>query len=171
MKKHLLSIITTALVVVNLIMSIVIVFTVLPTTSKINNLVTQICAALALDLDSSGDGAESLKIEDMETYAVGDGEEMTINLKSGEDGKDHYALIKCSIVVNKKHEDYDKYVGSITEKSSLIKDAINSEVSNFTIEEMKSNPEDVQQAILERLQKLFNSRFIVKVTFDNIVYQ
>ena len=54
---------------------------------------------------------------------------------------------------------------------SLIKDAINSEVSNFTIEEMKSNPEDVQQAILERLQKLFNSRFIVKVTFDNIVYQ
>ena len=87
------------------------------------------------------------------------------------DGKDHYALIKCSIVVNKKHEDYDKYVGSITEKSSLIKDAINSEVSNFTIEEMKSNPEDVQQAILERLQKLFNSRFIVKVTFDNIVYQ
>lgn len=80
-------------------------------------------------------------------------------------------MIKCSIVVNKKHEDYDKYVGSITEKSSLIKDAINSEVSNFTIEEMKSNPEDVQQAILERLQKLFNSRFIVKVTFDNIVYQ
>ena len=94
MKKHLLSITTTALVVVNLIMSIVIVFTVLPTTSKINNLVTQICAALALDLDSGGDGAESLKIEDMETYAVGDGEEMTINLKSGEDGKDHYALIK-----------------------------------------------------------------------------
>ena len=81
------------------------------------------------------------------------------------------AFIKCSIVVNKKHEDYDQYVGSITEKSSLIKDAINSEVSNFTIEEMKSNPEDVQQAILERLQKLFNSRFIVKVTFDNIVYQ
>ena len=56
----------------------------------------------------------------------------------------------------------DKYVGSITEKSSLIKDAINSEVSSFTIEEVKSNPEDVQQAILERLQKLFNSRFIVE---------
>ncbi len=169
MKKHLLSIITTALVVVNLIMSVVIVFTVLPTTTKINNLVTEICAALALDLESGGDGTSSLKIEDLDPIAIED--ELTINLKTGEDGKDHFAIIQVAIITNKKHEDYKSLVGSITEKSSLVKDAIIAEVSDFSIEELKAHPEDVQQKILDSLQRLFNSRFIVKVSFESIVYQ
>lgn len=168
MKKHLLSIITTALVVVNLIMSIVIVFTVLPTTTKVNNLVTQICAALALDLEPNG-GEGSLKIDELEEIALED--ELTINLKEGSDGKDHYVMLKAAIIVNNTHDDYDKYVSSITEKSSLINDAINSEIGSFTIDEIKENPEAVQEAVLERLQKLFNSRFIVKVAFKEIVYQ
>jgi len=151
-------------------MSVVIVFSVLPTTNKINNLVTQICSALALDLESKGDGSESFKIEDMEEIPIGE-EEMIIPLKSGEDEKDHYCTVEVAVIANNKHEDYDKYVKSITEKESLVKDAINSEISEFTIEEFKSNPEAVQDAVCERLQKLFNSRFIVKVAFKKLVYQ
>lgn len=169
MKKHLLSIITTALVVVNLIMSVVIVFTVLPTTSKINNLVTEICAALALDLESDGNGTGSYKIEELEEIPIED--ELTINLKSGEDGEDHYAIVQVAVIVNNTHEDYEKYATSITKKSSLVKDAIITEISGFTIEDMKENPEAVQAAILDSLQSLFNSRFIVKVAFKEIVYQ
>jgi len=171
LKKHLLSIITTALVVVNLIMSVVIVFTVLPTTSKINNLVTQICAALALDLESAGDGANTLKIEDLEEIPVG--EEMTINLKSGNDNKDHYVLVQVAVIVNNKHEDYKKYVKSLTEKSSLIKDTVISNFSEFTYEDLQdeAGQEEVKEAILAELQKLFNSRFIVKVAFTSITFQ
>lgn len=169
MKKHLLSIITTALVVVNLIMSVVIVFSVLPTTHKINNLVTQICSALALDLEGSGEGVEALKIEDLDEIPIED--EMTIPLKSSGDGEDHYAIVQVAIICNKKNEDYSKYVGSITEKQSLVKDAINSEISSFTIEECQNHTEDVQNAVCERLQELFNSRFIVKVAFKEMVYQ
>lgn len=169
MKKHLLSIITTALVVVNLIMSVVIVFTVLPTTSKINNLVTQICAALALDLESGGDGASTLKIDELEEIPIED--EMTINLKSGSDNKDHYVIVQVAVIVNNKHEDYKKYVGSITEKSSLVKDTVISEFSEFTYEDIKDDQEEIKQAILEDLQKLFNSRFIVKVAFKSITFQ
>ena len=169
MKKHLLSIITTALVVVNLIMSVVIVFSILPTTNKINNLVTQICSALALDLEGNGEGTESMKIEDLDEIAI-EGE-LTIPLKSGEDGEEHFAIVQVAVIANKTHEDYKKYVSSITEKESLVKDAVNSEISGFTIEEFMSNPEDVQDAVCKRLQELFNSRFIVKVAFKELVYQ
>lgn len=170
MKKHLLSIITTALVVVNLIMSVVIVFSILPTTNKINSLVTQICSALALDLEGSGGGVGTYKIDELEEIPIGE-EEMIIPLKTGEDGKDHYCTVEVAVIANNQHEDYDKYVTSITEKESLVKDAINSEISSFTVEEFKSNPEAVQDAVCERLQKLFNSRFIVKVAFKKMVYQ
>ncbi|OLA10106.1 MAG: hypothetical protein BHW12_03080 [Coprobacillus sp. 28_7] len=132
MKKHLLSIITTALVVVNLIMSIVIVFTVLPTTSKINNLVTQICAALALDLDSGGDGAESLKIEDMETYAVGDGEEMTINLKSGDQENSLF------VVRNDFRETDEKWSSTQTD---IWRNEINKIISSAKSLLIKENPD------------------------------
>ena len=131
---------------------------------------TQICSALALDLEHNGDGAESFKIEELEEIAVGD-EEMIIPLKAGEDGKDHYCTVEVAVIVNNKHDDYDKYVSSITEKQSLVKDAINSEISSFTIDEFKSNPEVVQDAVCGRLQKLFNSHFIVKVAFKKLVYQ
>lgn len=170
MKKHLLSIITTALVVVNLVLSIVIIFSVLPTTSKMNKMITQICTALSLELESENEGKEEeYKIEDLEEIKLE--EEMTINLKKGADDGDHYAMLTLTIVVNNKHEDYKKYVDSITTKESLIKDAARNVISGFSKEDFESNPEAVQEAVLKELQDLFDSDFIVKVAFGGLVFQ
>lgn len=168
MKKHLLSIITTALVVINLVLSIVIIFSVLPTTSKMNNMITQICTALNLNLKSEGEDGATYKIEDLEEFPIED--EITIKLASS-DEDDHYVLLKMTIVANNKHEDFKKYKDSITTKATLIKDAIISEFGAVTKDEMESNPEKVQEAVTKRLQDLFNSDFIVKVAFDSFVFQ
>lgn len=174
MKKNILNIITLALVVVSLILNVVMVFSVMPTSNKTNDMITKVCTALDLELESekTGDETDDYNISQLETYKIGEGEEMTINLApSGEDSGAHFAVLQVSIVVNTEHEDYEKYAESITTKESLIKDAINSVVSSFTVEEMQNNPEGVQKAVLERLQKLFDSDFIVKVAFDKKLFQ
>lgn len=172
MKKSLLSIITVALLVVNLVLSVVMAFSVLPASSKTNEMITKVCTALDLELESTktGDEAQDYKIDQLETYDIQD--ELTIPLSQGTEGEeDHYAIVSVSIVVDNKHEDYSKYVESITTKESLIKDAVRNAIGSFTIEELQSNPEGVQKATLDKLQKLFDSDFIVQVAFKKLLFQ
>lgn len=172
MKKSLLNIITLALVVVNLVLSAVMIFSVLPASSKTNDMITKVCTALDLELESekNENGEEDYNIDQLETYDIE--EELTVPLKKEDgDSSDHYAVVTVSIVVDNKNEDYDKYVEAITTKESLIKDTVRNAIGNFTLEELQNNPEGVQKTVLDKLQKLFDSDFIVKVAFKKLLYQ
>lgn len=172
MKKSLLNIITLALVVVNLVLSAVMIFSVLPASSKTNDMITKVCTALDLELESEKkeNGEEDYNIDQLETYDIE--EELTVPLKKEDgDSSDHYAVVTVSIVVDNKNEDYDKYVEDITTKESLIKDTVRNAIGNFTLEELQNNPEGVQKTVLDKLQKLFDSDFIVKVAFKKLLYQ
>ena len=172
MKKSLLNIITLALVVVNLVLTVVMIFSVMPASSKTNDMITKVCTALDLELESSktGDEEADYKIDQLETYDLED--ELTIPLKKQNDGDaEHYAVVTVALVVNTEHEDYKKYAESITAKQSLINDTVRNTIGSFTLEELQNNPEGVQKAVLEKLQKLFDSDFIVKVAFKKLLYQ
>ena len=147
MKKSLLNIITLALVVVNLVLSAVMIFSVLPASSKTNDMITKVCTALDLELESTktGDEQEDYTIDQLETYDIE--EELTVPLKKEDgDSSDHYAVVTVSLVVDNKHKDYDKYVEAITTKESLIKDTVRNAIGSFTLEELQNNPEGVQNA-------------------------
>lgn len=172
MKKSLLNIITLALVVVNLVLSAVMIFSVLPASSKTNDMITKVCTALDLELESTktGDEQEDYTIDQLETYDIE--EELTVPLKKEDgDSSDHYAVVTVSLVVDNKHKDYDKYVEAITTKESLIKDTVRNAIGSFTLEELQNNPEGVQKTVLDKIQKLFDSDFIVKVAFKKLLYQ
>lgn len=172
MKKSLLNIITLALVVVNLVLSAVMIFSVLPASSKTNDMITKVCTALDLELESTktGDEQQDYTIDQLETYDIE--EELTVPLKKEDgDSSDHYAVVTVSLVVDNKHKDYDKYVEAITTKESLIKDTVRNAIGSFTLEELQNNPEGVQKTVLDKIQKLFDSDFIVKVAFKKLLYQ
>lgn len=172
MRKSLINIITLALLVVNLILSIVMIFSVMPASKKTNDMITKVCAALDLELESekTGNAEDDYTIDQLETFDVS--EELTIPLKKSEgDETDHYAVVSVSLVADNQHEDYEKYVESITAKESLIKDSVRNVIGSFTVEELNNNPEGVQKAVLEQLQKLFDSDFIVKVAFKKLLFQ
>ncbi len=172
MKKSLINIITLALLVVNLILSMVMIFSVMPASKKTNDMITKVCAALDLELESekTGDAEEDYTIDQLETFDIE--EELTIPLKKSDgDETDHFAVVSVSIVVDNQNEDYEKYVDSITTKESLIKDSVRNIVGSFTVEELGNNPEGVQKAVLEKLQKLFDSDFIVKIAFKKLLFQ
>lgn len=171
MKKNLISILILALLVVNVVLTAVMMFSVIGATKKTSALVTNIATVLNLELDSEagdteGEGVVSL----LDTITV-DIPEQTILLKAGPDGKSHYCLVNVSLLVNSKHEDYETLGASVDSNVSVIKGIINEKIGNHTYDECQSNPEMLRNEILSEIQAQYNSDFIYKVTFSSIMYQ
>ena len=163
MKKNLITVITLALVVVNLVLTVILTITILPETQKANELITKVCSAIDLDLESgSATSNANIPIDQIEVYNIDD--EQTINLKQDGDGKDHFAMLTVSISMDTKNSDYKDLKPQVEEK-------VNNIVSQYTIDEIKNNQSAVQDEILKDLQKMFGSDFIVAVGFPTAQYQ
>lgn len=170
MKKNLITVITLALVVMNLVLTVILTITILPETKKANELITKVCSAIDLDLESgSATNNADIPIDQIDVYDIED--QQTINLKSSGDGKDHFAVITVSISMDKKNKDYKDLQPEVENKVELIKGEINNIVSQYTIDEIKNNQSAVQNEILKDLQKMFGSDFIVAVGFPTAQYQ
>ena len=170
MKKNLITVITLALVVVNLVLTVILTITILPETQKANELITKVCSAIDLDLESgSATSNANIPIDQIEVYNIDD--EQTINLKQDGDGKDHFAMLTVSISMDTKNSDYKDLKPQVEEKVNLIKGDINNIVSQYTIDEIENNQSAVQDEILKDLQKMFGSDFIVAVGFPTAQYQ
>lgn len=171
MKKNLMSVVILALVLVNLILTAILTITVLPETKKANELITQVCSAINLELESGSvkSDASSVPIDKLATYDISDS--MTINLKDSGDGKEHYAVITVSLFMNKDSKGYKSFGESMEKKKNLVMSEITSVVSGFTYDEFKSDQQGVQDAIVADLQKLFDSDFIVSVGFPTVTCQ
>ncbi len=167
MKKNLITVIILALVVVNLVLTAVLAITIIPETQKANELITKVCSAIDLDLQA-GDtaGSLSINVSDMQDYAVNGGETLTINLVDG------YAVLGISLSLDMTNEDYVTYgSGDLSQQDNIISDKINTVVKKYTVQEMIENEDAIKEEILEELQTLFKSAFIVRVNFSSATYQ
>lgn len=171
MKKNLLSIIILALLIVNLVFSTVIMISVTSTNKKTAAVIGDIARILNLELEDTegGDAEKTVSVEDTAVHDIE--EQMTILLKKGADGKDHYALVSVSLAMNTKHKDYETYGASIGEKESLIKGEVIDVISSYTMEELQADTDGAREKILQRIQEMFDSEFIYKVTFRDILQQ
>ena len=175
MKKNLITVVILALVVVNLVLTAVLTISIVPETQKANELITKVCSAIDLDL-VAGDTAGSLSINvaDMVDYPVNDGATMTINLADSGDGSLHYAVLAISLSLDSTNDDYSKFGdgnGNLGAQDNIISDTIKTVVAGHTIEDMRQNEDEVKEEILEALQGLFKSAFIVRVNFSSATYQ
>lgn len=168
MKRNMLSILILALLIVNIVLTAIMMFSVVGTAKKTSALIDDISAAINLDLknqqtDTVSSVREDIPIENIEVYPIPD--EMTIRLTTGADGKDHYYLVAVSLSLDTKHADYKKLGSSVGEKVDLIKGEIMSVISSHTVEEMQQDTDSIRMEILQRIQKLFDSDFIFNVIF------
>ena len=172
MKKNLITVIILALVLANLILTAILVFTIIPQTKKSNQLIDQVCSAINLELQSGENtpATPEVPIEDVETYAITDG--FTVNLKQGEDGKQHYAVFSVSLSLNTKSDGYKTYGGSegLAAKVTIIQSEINTIVNGYTLDEFNANGyQNVKDDTLKTLQDMFGgSDFIVGVNFSSV---
>lgn len=177
MKKNLISIVILALLIVNIVLSAITLFSVSSTNQKTAGLVTDIAAAINLDLGGEAEGEsqeESVSLADVVTYDI---QEMTVPLKRAEgaegdekEQKEHYAMISVTLSMNSKDKDYKTY-GDLSTRESLIRGEINDAVSQHTADEARENSHLLEEEILQRVQTLFDSKFIYDVTFSSILIQ
>lgn len=170
MKKNMFSIIALAVSIINLILSILIVFTLVPSASKTNKLIAKVASNIDLEIESIAgldDKKEKIPLEDIEIYPL---EELTINLKSSEgDTRNHFTNVTISLSMNKKHKDYKELSPEMDKYESYITEIIVDEFSKNTPSNVMENKEAIKENILARLEDRFNSDFIVDLSIGKIV--
>ena len=168
MKKNLMTVIIRALVLVNLVLTAILAFTIIPQTRKSNQLIDKIASAIDLELeDGSSKDTAAVPVEDIEVYDIE--ASFTVNLSPSGDGKDHVAVFSIGLSLNTKSDGY-KSIGTegLKAKETLIKNDINTIVSGYTMEQFREDEQSVKDAILEDLQEMFGSDFIVGVSFSSV---
>ncbi len=171
MKKNLMSVLILALVVVNLALTALLLFTVLPQSKKANELVSKVASAIELELESGQvTSSSTIPISDLEVYAVNGGNAWLINLQSTDD-KAHHAQIAVSLSENTQADGYKDGSEALASKEALVMDVINRVIGGYTADVLKNDPQGAQQEILKELQQLFDDDFIVGVTFPTFTVE
>ncbi len=173
MKKNLISVIILALLIVNIVLTAIMMFSVTGASRKTAALVDNIATALNLELASGTEGGaeEVVSMADTETYSFA--ENMTIPLKKSEgDDKDHYCIVSITLSINTKADGYKEYgsAENLATREGLIKDEINGVFANYTMEEARDNQEEIKKEIINRIQQMFDSKFIYNVSFGDIMF-
>lgn len=171
MKKNLMSIIILALLLVNIILTSIMLFSVTGTMKKTSSLIDGIAVALSLELgeEMEAQAAETVSMENVEVYQIED--QMTIPLATGADGNNHFCMVSVSLSMNTKADGYKDYGANVGDKEDLIKGQIVSTIGSYTIEEAKADTDAVRKDILERIQDMYGYDFIYDVVFREIIFQ
>ena len=175
MKKNMLSVIILALLIVNIVLTSVMMFSVMGASRKTAKLVDGIALALDLELNNGesteeGQTPDTMPMTDITVYNISDS--MTIPLKDDESGKAHFCMVSVSLSLNNKHKDFETYgAGDLGPQEGLIKNEIINVFGSYTMADAKANQEQIKTAILEKIQALYGSDFIFGVAFSDIVYQ
>lgn len=178
MKKNLLTVLILALLVVNIVLTSVMMFSVMNTNKKTAQLVNNIATVLELEYTVPGEEEEKepISLADTEEYPLSAA--MTIPLASetvisengGTQTKERYIMFEAAILMNTKHDGYKDYGENIADRETLIKDVITSVVGAHTETECRNDMEGIKAEILEKIQELFQSDFIYKIAISNVRY-
>ncbi|MCR4743757.1 MAG: flagellar basal body-associated FliL family protein [Lachnospiraceae bacterium] len=118
--------------------------------------------------ESPADGANSnYSIADIVAFNLSD--QQTIKLLADPDSKkDHYVQVGVVLSLNSTDEDYETYSATLATNEGLIKDMVNKVIGGYTYSEISAmEVKDVQDAILKELKKMYDSEFIVGVSFSS----
>ena len=172
MKKNLMSVVILALLVVNLILTGIMMFSCVSANKKTAALVNDIASVLDLELTGGGSNAEevaAVSVADTEIYNIADA--MTVALRPSEDGKEHYCMCEVSFSMNKTHEDYETMSPMVAAQESKIRSIIIGVIGGYTKEEAQANQKAIENAILEQVQQMFGSNFIYEAYFRDVKFQ
>lgn len=173
MKKNLLSILILALLIVNIVLTAIMMFSSMSATKKTSELVTDIASVLNLEIGGPGEGGgvRSVPLSQTETYNLS---EMTIALRSDEGEAAHYCLVNIVLSLDTKAKGYKDFGSEETmaKYDTLISSEINTIIGSYSMDELRaiSGQEEAKAKILESIQRMFDSDFIYNVSIRDIKF-
>ena len=176
MKKNLISIVILALLIVNIVLTAVMMFSVVGSSRKTAALVDNIATALNLELAASGEAEEAEEVvpmSDIATYDITDKMTIPLKVEVNADGEEeqHYFIVKVTLSMNTKADGYKDYGETLADRESLIKSEITDVIQAHTVDEARNGQDQIRQEILDRLQTMFDSEFIFNVSFSDTLIQ
>lgn len=178
MKKSLLTVLTFALVLINLVLTGLMAFQIIPEVKNVNALISKVSSAMDLDMKvaNAANGNSTVPLENLATYAISDS--MNINLKDEGDGKQHFASLQLTLYLDSTSDAYSKYSSELSSESTTkkydgrIKDIVFQVVQQYTVEEMQNDSDQVKSDIKDALNEYFGAQnFVVDVAFSSVTLQ
>ena len=163
MKRNMLAIIILAATLVNLTLSAVLIFTIVPKAKRTDALIEKIVAAIELETESGiGKNYGEIPPADQDEYTFVD---KVVNLKPIGD-KVSIAQVSITITLNKKHDDYSQVQSAISGKENKIVAAVGGVLSGYTSSEVAVYADEINERSLEEIREIFDSECIIEVTLN-----
>lgn len=163
MKRNMLAIVILAATLINLTLSAVLIFTVIPKAKRTDALIEKIVAAVDLETESGiGKNYGVIAPADQEEYTFAD---KNMNLKASGD-KVSIAQVSITITLNKKHDDYATIQPLIESKENKIVAAVSSVLSDYTSADVALYTEEINKDALAKIQEIFQSDCIMEATLN-----
>ncbi len=159
MRKNILAIAILAAVIANIILTAVMLFSIVPAAKQSNELVKRICQVIDLELENpDAMDYQKIPLSAREAIAItADGDNITILLKAGADGKQHYAQVKFTIVFNNLSSDYATITANLDNQKPMLRDYVESVLAQYSADEIIENKESIDAAVLSYCRTYFES--------------
>lgn len=157
MKKNMLAIVILAATLVNVALTALMLFTIIPKAQRTDALIQKICAIIDLELEdpNAADYVE-VPFTDRETYHLTD--KITVNLKRAEgSSKNPYAQIEVTLMLNKKADSYKDVQPLLESYESVIRNIVSEEISKYTTDELDANKDVIQKTVRTKLSTEFGT--------------
>ena len=135
MKKNILTIVIMAASLINVVLSAVLIFTVMPAMNKTSNLVDKVASVIDLEIEDANAEDQEWTVDDLVAYQKTYEATVNINLKkdAGEDANHYAQLSGFSVSFNTKAEDYDSVYESISTNDIYVDDIVKETIANYTV--------------------------------------
>lgn len=165
MKRNMLAIVILAATLVNLTLSAVMIFTVIPKAKRTDSLIEKIVSAIDLETENGiGKNYGEVAVADQEEVPLF--KEQMINLKAS-GGKAVMAQVSLTLTLNKKHDDYAVISPRIASKEEKILAAVRGVLKDYDSTEVTNCIDEINQKVLEKVQKdIFQSTCVIEATVN-----
>lgn len=168
MKKNMLTIVAIALSFVNVVLSAVIIFSIVPAAQKTNQLITQVAEIINLEVESSDKQANSVAMQDLTPVTYTNALQINLKPTPGDD-MDHFAAIdQVTVYLDKNGEDFKTLSASMKDYENTVDEIVSDTISQYTKDEVNNNRDAIKNAILSAVKEKFNTETITDISLKNL---
>ena len=164
MKKSMLNVIILALVLVNLVLTVILTFSLVSTNKKTNSLINKVAQIIDLDVAggvSNNNSSTGSGIENVSYIDIKNNDSTDIIVSYVDNGKTRYAVLSVSVGLNSKAKDYNGM--------KVLVNKITNEANKYTYSTISANKSTMETDLLKEFQELFKTETIQSVLINIVV--
>ena len=170
MKKSMLNVIILALVLVNLVLTVILTFSLVSTNKKTNSLINKVAQIIDLDVAggvSNNNSSTGSGIENVSYIDIKNNDSTDIIVSYVDNGKTRYAVLSVSVGLNSK--DYSTVSTSVDNGMKVLVNKITNEANKYTYSTISANKSTMETDLLKEFQELFKTETIQSVLINIVV--